>query len=239
MLISSPRYSPEDTCRWRELERADAVYSMTKRFSAKVTRAEAALLAFAPSGGCYVGTSWGKDSVVVAEMAYRLRPELPLVWISLGEYDNPDCRLVRDAFLAERSSARYDEIVIAFPRSEDGARAGTGVLEGGFAEAARRHGDRYVSGVRGAESGARKLRMMIHGESSARTCAPIGWWQAADVWAYLYSRGLPVHPAYACMGGVWERDRIRVASIGGQRGQGHGRAEWESRYYPVGSALAR
>jgi len=108
----------------------------------------------------------------------------------------------------------------------------TGTLERGFVEAARRHGDAHVSGVRAEESGARKRRMMASGETSASTCAPIGWWKAADVFAYLYARGLPVHPAYACgISGAWTRERIRVASLGGQRGRGHGRAEWERAYY--------
>ena len=70
------------------------------------------------------------------------------------------------------------------------------------------------------------------GESSPNTCAPIGWWTARDVFAYLHLHGLPVHPAYAMTrGGLWPRDRIRVASLGGQRGRGAGREEWERLYY--------
>ena len=70
------------------------------------------------------------------------------------------------------------------------------------------------------------------GESTERTCAPLGGWTGADVFAYLHTHRLPVHPAYACsLGGVLDRDRIRVAALGGERGRGHGRAEWERRYY--------
>jgi len=81
--------------------------------------------------------------------------------------------------------------------------------------------------------------MAVHGIATERTCAPIGRWSAEDVWAYLYARGLPVHPAYAMsMGGLLDRDRIRVGPLAGERaaawaeqGSGHGRLEWERRYY--------
>ena len=37
---------------------------------------------------------------------------------------------------------------------------------------------------------------------------------------------------YACsLGGLLDRSKLRVASLGGQRGTGWGRAEWERRYY--------
>lgn len=90
----------------------------------------------------------------------------------------------------------------------------------------------HLSGVRGQESGARALRMQRWGTTTARTCAPIGWWTGLDVFAYLGLHDLPIHPAYAMnVGGMLDRERIRVASLGGKRGEGHGRAEWEARYY--------
>jgi phosphoadenosine phosphosulfate reductase len=74
--------------------------------------------------------------------------------------------------------------------------------------------------------------MFRFGVSSEQTCAPIGWWKAEDVFAYLYKYKLPVHPAYAMtQGGQWDRKRIRVASLGGRRGRGMGRAQWERAYY--------
>ena len=55
---------------------------------------------------------------------------------------------------------------------------------------------------------------------------------AADVMAYLARFNLPVHPAYGMLGsGRYDRERIRVATLGGERGGGAGRREWESEYY--------
>lgn len=232
MLLPSKRYSAADAERWASLERADAVYASTLRYQRHVDRAEGWLRGFVADGRhAYAGVSWGKDSTVLADMVARVAPSLPLVWVRVDPIANPDCVLVRDAFLALHTAARYEEIAVECSRDRDGWHA-TGTLERGFAEAATRHGDAHVSGVRAQESGARKRRMMASGETTDATCAPIGWWQAEDVFAYLHARGLPVHPAYACgISGAWTRERIRVASLGGQRGRGHGRQEWERTYY--------
>jgi hypothetical protein len=53
------------------------------------------------------------------------------------------------------------------------------------------------------------------------------------VFAYLYGRGLPVHPAYAySRGGLLDREEIRTTAIGGRRGRNVGRLTWERTYYP-------
>lgn len=230
MLIASRRHNQHDIDTWKRHERADGARAQLRIFGKRVDSARAALRTFAENGG-YAGTSWGKDSTVLAHMVATEAPEVPLVWIRVEPICNPDCTLVRDAFLAQHPHVRYEEICVDCRRDDDGWHA-SGTLERGFAQAASRYGDRYASGLRAEESGARKLRMMTHGVNSGRTCAPIGWWTAVDVFAYLFAFGLPVHPAYACsMSGLLDRAKLRVASLGGQRGTGWGRAEWERRYY--------
>jgi phosphoadenosine phosphosulfate reductase len=242
MLIESPRYTREDRAAWDARERADAVWCKLETFHAGVSRSIAALRAFADrmsDGGCYCGVSWGKDSVVVADLVCRYAPEVPLVWVRVEPDFNPDCALVRDAFFRIHPQARYEEIVV---NREEGPYVAHGTLDAGMRIAARQLGTtRYISGVRGQESGQRKRRMMAHGTSTANTCAPIGWWTGRDVFAQLHARGLPVHPAYACsMGGLLDRERIRVGPLGGQigarPGDGMGRGEWEGRYYAAGLA---
>lgn len=226
MLIQSPRHTAADLDVWRTNERTDSIHARMPSLAAKTAAATACVAHFAEDR-CYVGVSWGKDSVVVAHLASSLAVRRPLVWVRVEPMYNPDCLAVRDAFLRVHD-VDYDEIV-----TECGHDVGTGRLVDGFAIASRKHGDRYVSGVRGSESGVRAMRMRSLGTASDRTCAPIGWWSTADVFAYLHAHDLPVHPAYAMTGGgLWQRDRVRVASIGGERGRGHGRADWEARYYP-------
>lgn len=236
MLINSPRHGVEDLRRWTITQQQAETHAELRSFSKHVQRARDALLSFAGNGPCYAGTSWGKDSVVLAHLVATLTPSVPLVWVKIEPIANPDCELVRDAFLKLFPSTRYDEIASQCSRDAGGWHA-TGTLEHGYAEAVRRFGPRHLSGVRGEESGQRMRRMRTWGESSPGTCAPLGWWSAWDVYAYLVSKRLPIHPAYACtMGGLLDPIRLRVASLGGKRGQGHGRQEWEQRYY--GAELA-
>jgi phosphoadenosine phosphosulfate reductase len=196
------------------------------------------MLDFLAAGPFYVGTSWGKDSLVVAHLVAELRLNVPVIWFPAGPVENPDCALVREAFLA-RHDVRYIEHEVselAWKREglfdvHDGAQAA-------FARASKRFGGRYASGVRAEESRARRMRMAHWGECSLNTCAPIGFWKIEDVYAYLASRELPVHPAYACTwGGQFPRETIRVSTIGGVNGNGgllggNGRREWEESYYP-------
>lgn len=230
MLIASTRYDAEDLARWRELERIDSVHARSQRHIRSVVRAVDALRNFTNDGPCYAGVSWGKDSVVLAHLIATHARHVPLVWLRIEPIKNPDCELVRDAFISAHD-VDYHEIEVWCRRDASGWHA-SGTLERGYAEAESRWGRRYISGVRGAESGTRAMRMRRWGESTGATCAPIGWWSGADVYAYLHAHGLPVHPAYACsQGGLWDRDRIRVASLGGRRGDGTGRTLWERRYY--------
>lgn len=226
-MIDSPRLTDAERRAWHVAERGDVAHAALGRFRRVCDDAKRSLEAFARTDGAgYVGVSWGKDSVVVAHMAVSLGVLMPLVWVQMRPIDNPDCQRVRDAFLAAHPHA-YDEVVCWFDPS---SRL---TSEPGFAEAARRHGDRYVTGIRAAESRQRAMSAAVHGVATLRACRPILRWSARDVFAYLALHDLPVHPAYAMTySGQLDRDRLRVASVGGERGRGHGRREWEQRYYP-------
>ncbi len=232
-LIEVREHSAADLERWRALERQDGVHAQTARFARRVAEAEDAIAAFVAAGPCYAGISWGKDSLVLAHLIARLGLSIPLVSICVDPVCNPHCDVVRDAVLAQHP-ARYEEIRVQARIDEQGAAHLTGTLEQGFAEAGRRHGDRYLSGVRGAESAPRRWRMKGHGIATERTCAPLGWWSATDVWAYLWQHQLPIHPAYAMgISAGYERDRLRVTFLGmRQSALGFGTREWECRYYP-------
>lgn len=233
MLIAIPQHSPLEIERWNSLERGDSVVSGLRKQASLVNRSVQAISTFtAESSSGYCGVSWGKDSVVVAHMiaalAKRGGPVIPLVWVRVERAENPHCPLVRDAFLRAYDHP-YREIEVALNR-----RKGHLTSEAGFKLAANMFGNRHISGVRADESSVRMLRCMKHGEVSAGTCAPLSWWKAENIFAYLYANNLPVHPAYAfSMDGLLPREHLRVASLGGERGTGWGRREWEMRYYPT------
>jgi len=231
-LVSSHRYSSEDLAVWRRRERQDRVWGSSAAFRSRVASAERAIMRFLSAGDAWVAVSWGKDSVVVADMAARLCPDIPVIHVRVDPLDNPDCPSVRDAFLERHPLVAYEEIVETCTHDKDGWHA-TGTLERGFARAVKAYGLRSINGIRGQESRVRALRVRRWGQASPNRCAPLAWWSGPDVFAYLYQRSLPVHPAYACsLVGTLDRDRIRVAFLDLKHGRGRGRQEWERRYYP-------
>lgn len=241
MLISSPKHTVKDLDLWRVQEEADCVYGRTKELAKKAVAAIHEIRKFLRSQS-YCGVSWGKDSVVVADLVLRTcriygleRPAI--VWIRVEPICNPDCMSVRDEFLATHD-CRYHEIIEHCEWGK-GEWHASGTLEAGFARAVELTGSRrYISGVRADESSERKILSRTHGASTKTTCRPITWWSSQDVFAWLAAKNLPVHPSYAMQGGGrWRRESIRVASLGGRRGAGIGRAEWEREYY--GDVLRR
>lgn len=196
----------------------------TARLDQIAALATAAIRDFVAAGPCYLGTSWGKDSVTVLHLAREIA--VPVVWVRVDGEENPDCPLVRDAYLA-RWPVDYHEI-----RATSGVAAGKRTSSLGFAEAARRFGARHISGVRAEESTTRAITVAVNGIASVGSCRPIARWTAIEIFAYAARHDLPIHPAYACtFGGMLDRGRVRVGALGGERGTGRGRAEWESRYY--------
>lgn len=229
MLIESMRPSKPDIEEWKRKSKWFRAHGSSREHERHVENAERALVRFG-STKTYCGVSWGKDSVVVADIVTRLAPEIPLVWVRVSPIENPDCFLVRDAFLSLHDRVNYHEIVVQY---DSGSDEGTGRLSSGFRQAASRFGTRYISGVRGDESASRSRRVAHWGENTNNTCAPLARWSAVDVFAYSLTRGLPIAPAYAClMNGLLDPCKIRIATLGGERGTGHGRASWEWRYYP-------
>lgn len=225
MLIRVPRLTVADLATWATHERTDAVNAERWRSKLETMAAQAteAIAAWHRDGPGYAGVSWGKDSVVVAHLIVRAGLDVPLVWVRVDGVENPYSPLVRDAFLA-RWPVRYEEIEAPAGAHRTSAE--------GFRIAAERFGDRYVSGVRAEESRARRVSLATHGIDTGRACRPIARWSTAQVFAYSQAHGLPLHPAYAMtMGGMLPREHLRVAALGGERGRGHGREEWERRYY--------
>lgn len=239
-LLDSPRLSDLDREAWARLERYDARLAARLPLDEMADKARQVIRDFAAAGACYVSVSWGKDSVVVAHLAATSGVRLPLVWVRVEQWENPDCPAVRDAFLAEygdRVDYREYEVEATAARWwEDAASTESTsrrTSRAGFTLAEKDFGPRHISGIRAEESRVRRIAQARWGHASDAACRPIGDWTAVEVFAYLHRHRLPVHPAYAMsMGGTLDRRWLRVSSLGGVRGADRGRAEWEQRYYP-------
>ena len=225
MLITSRRYSEADLRLWREYEQADLAVVLPPGL---VERTVEAIGAWVDRGGNVACTSWGKDSVVMLHLLSLAGGGVPAVWVRMCGRDNPDCERVRDAFLGEfpldyhERAFRYEDCL-----HDEHWRA-----------VAEEFGPRRMTGLRADESRTRRISIAVHGLDTGRSFRPLARWRAEWVFAYLAQKRLPVHPAYACLGGGrWPREHIRVHGIGGRRGAGAGRRQWEREYYP--EVLAR
>lgn len=241
MLIESPRHTRADLEHWARQERYDLVIGRSDRLKRLARKSIRAIEAFG-TRDVYASVSWGKDSVVMADLLAKsaVAQDIPLIWVRTVPWDNPDCPHVRDAFLRRHPHMLGNYHEIATPSTSrrwwqdrggwNDTERGT---KGGFTIAAQRFGHRHISGVRAEESRVRSIAQSRWGDATPNTCRPIGWWTAVDVFAHLAVEGLPVHPAYAqSFGGHRDRQWLRVSSIGGMRGIEHGRIEWEETYYP-------
>lgn len=229
------RCTDDDWCVWEDRARADSVIAATRSFRTRLTKSMDGLSRFCGGERGYIGVSWGKDSCAVVKLALLTDVDWPLVYVRLDPVENPDCVLVRDAWLNRypQLANRYHEVSVRCAIKPSTGRYDTNAAyAAGFRECARMFGERRVSGVRAEESGSRSLAMAVHGagDVDSKTARPIGWWKSGDVFALLRDEAL--HPAYPCsMAGSWERGRVRVNNLWGLYGEGHGRAEWERRYY--------
>jgi len=231
VLILSDRLSRKDIAMWEQYETADLLWFHTHKIQPRIERAVLEIQDFYSKGPCYLGVSWGKDSVTVAHLVALSGCDIPFVWVRVEPIKNPECLNVRDEFLSQYPQTKYDEIITHRKRDFFGSHTKR-TLGAGFKEAYRKYGKRHISGVRSEESGIRKISRFTHGISSANACRPIIDWRHNDVFAYLAHNDLPVHPSYAMLGGGrWEREHLRVASLGGKRGDQFGRTIWEKEYY--------
>lgn len=237
MLINSGRHTASDLHVWAESVKADRAHARSSSLGRAWRRCEENVREFIAAGPCWCGVSWGKDSVVAAHLALSVDPTIPLRWIRVEPIKSPDCEAVKDAFLHLHPMANYQEVEVWCERDESGWHA-TGTLERGVAAVESKLGGRTILGIRAEESPTRAMRVFGYGPNTQRRSAPLGSITQQDVFALMELHGLPVHPAYAMTGGGrWPRRHLRVSSLGGKRGEGHGRAEWEQEYY--GDVLRR
>lgn len=238
MLIPTHRLKPGDQETWSRLERYDRALAPAAR--AKTRSAVDAIHRWAAAGDGVCSVSWGKDSTVVADLVARTGLPIPIVWVRSDPFEMPECEQVRDAFLALHPHVRYEERV-AVLRNPKRGQAG---YEAHHLDPDAKHQDvlgelipeRYISGVRAEESAMRARSAQWHGQVTKNTCRPILRWTAADVFAYLADRGLPVHPAYAMSyAGRLDRRWLRVHPLCSHHEESgvHGQdaASWEDDYY--------
>ena len=222
MLIVTDRHTPKDLRLYESLYRP--MDRLRKVPAAKIKKSMESIAGWTEKHGDSLAlTSWGKDSVVLCQLLYEVRPDTPVVYMRT-ERSNPDCDLVRDIFLARHKLNYFEE---SFVYDEVHA------TDAHWKIIAERHGQHRITGIRNDESRRRLLSYITFGESSKYSCRPLSLWSNAEIFAYIEQNGLPLCPVYGYLGGGrWQREHIRTHSLAGRAGDGIGRTEWEKEYYP-------
>ena len=196
-----------------------------------------------------VGSSWGKDSVALVDLAVRtLGPvdvvhlkspyELPgyesvLEWArGLGcTIHTAPTRKTLDGYLAwlDRVGLGFDWIT-----GDAGKRSKIDELTEWITA---RGYEARATGVRAEESRQRAKHFAARGLTYTLTSGivvtnPIGRWTGRDVWAYTVARELPWHPLYDCETHGLTRERLRNAGWLTFHRSADSRASWLRQHYP-------
>lgn len=236
-------------------------WSASEHYQKREARAlEAVQSALEGAARPVVAFSGGKDSAVLAHLALRVAPGLPLMHVV-----DPIDPFGILAFVRERAAAWGARLELAVPdldaeaiwgriaaipgdvterdpnsRKEGAAGAISGDdFFGPLERWHRAHGtDLVLLGLRAEESRGRALNAFTRGDLYTRLdgmtiSQPISLWRTEDVWAYHMRHGLPWHPVYDCERGHPDPERIRLAfpiPAGGSARRGQ--AVWLRTHWP-------
>ena len=235
MLIESNRITAQDRRQWDELLEIDMINAESDGFRKREALTLDIIKKFIDkSGPYYVSVSWGKDSVVLADMFYRLKAETKYIYIRNLAREPEGNMAVREGFFRTHI-INYKEFCYDYSNADETYfdRNGNPKKWQHILEDLQKNYGCHVTGIRYDESAKRRRRFLFMGIETVNSFAPFRYFTCQDIFAYLYKYNLPVHPNYAMLGGGrWDKYRIRVAAIGNKEGDGMGRTEWEREYYP-------
>lgn len=211
------------------IQPGDALRYRLPSFQAKIARAEAVVAAMLQT--CrqpYVAFSGGKDSLVVLDLARRLRPDVAVIW-SDDELEYPE----QEPYILELARAWNLNLTVTLGYARHGgwfwpwrdAPFWREPVPGAVAAGEpletwtpRHFYDGCLLGLRRAEAVHRRIylraRGALHETRGGWRCNPIAGWSDDEVWAYIAGRGLPYNPVYdrLAAAGV-ERARQRVGPL--------------------------
>jgi len=194
----------------------------------------------------HVSVSWGKDSIVLLDLCKRVKKDIDIVWIDRGEGGD-----VPDVYgLIERYKERgYRIRRVPTPKSilnlyEDYSveeveqkKLITHMLKETCNKVNAEY-DGFFWGIRAKESKGRKMfakcyKGIFERTTGAKTCSPLLWWTARDIWAYIYINGVDYNTFYDKVSTRdFERENIRYSNYAGLVGIGDGRIVEIKRFYP-------
>lgn len=240
-------------------ESESTVYSLwakTKEFQWKIVQARRiAERGFDTMYPSFASLSFGKDSMAMVHLLLAMKPDLPVMYVNCGKWDEwPDTSRVKAEFLAQFScdftelrgpsvieGYREAELFIQDEADSKEARKaqhdyGKSLGEILDAEARRRRYHGAFIGVRKDESNNRSRLFAMRGPlyyAETRglwACHPLAYWSARDVWAYIVECNLPYNELYDL--DPRGREKARNGAMFGTRSARYGRLVFLRQMYP-------
>jgi len=182
-----------------------------------------------------MSTSFGIQSAVTLQLATRVLPKIPVIWIDTG-YLPPETYRYADQ-LASRLNLNLQVFQSAISPSRMEARHGR-LWETGDVADFQRYDDirkvepmrralealqpkAWVSGLRAQQTDYRKTLTRVSFDGTRHKVLPILGWTGRDVYEFMHDNGLPQHPlfeqGYSTVGD-WHTSRSLSADDADERG---------------------
>lgn len=234
------------------------LYSHLRQFDYKVQQAQRiANQGFEAMDRPCASMSFGKDSTVMIHLLWQHNPELPVMYVNCGRWDEwPDTPRVKQEFLARFPDSFFIElqgpgIMEAYiqagemyiqdeeisPAAKKAQRDyGDSLAEVLDGEAKKRGYDGSFIGCRKEESDNRRRLFAMRGPLYfAKTrgqwaCHPLAFWSSQDIWAYIVKYNLPYNELYDL--DPQGREMARNGAMFGTRSARYGRLVFLKKMYP-------
>jgi phosphoadenosine phosphosulfate reductase len=236
MLLQSNRFLDNDLETWNKWVKNDEIHIKSKGYKFRLNKTIERIKKFADENDentYYVGVSWGKDSIVLSHMIYNIGVSPINIYIRQLDNENPHNKDVRDNFL-KLFNINYYEESYSYKTTPDQTYFKNGKPNKWYyiLNQLNKKYNKRITGLRKDESAKRKFRFDVFGDESLNSFTPFENFLVADIFGYMYENNLPIHPNYAMtINGLIDRNRLRVAAIGNNEGDGMFRKLWEKTYY--------
>lgn len=218
------------------------LYSGLPRFKKNVEKSKNIIkefLSICPES--YLAWSTGKDSTCVRHLLSIINPNIPSIHFDLGvEYPSTYeyKKLFPDTITFKPEIGIIDKLQkYGFDTKEAATHCKKPAFINEFKNELLKYKG-FFMGLRYDESRARsylRKRGSIYQKKDGNwICNPISFWKFHDVFAYLYSNEIPIHPHYTMKNSSQPVKERRVSGFlaGRNRAANFGRFFWFSRQYP-------
>lgn len=235
---------------WDDYRPEDALHARLPVHQRRVSAAREVVRSWLSlSRSPYVAVSGGKDSVAMLHLVQSMSPNLlPVLWHDSGvEWPGTEeviQRLQSDGLIDVLYVVRPDHDVIDLKRQQIAGKISAKTKDrlALFDPVSRAvqafEFDGAAIGLRAEESHARAMDGLTHGPVYRRKdgilrCLPLLRWAWQDVYAYIASHRLPLHPIYSApLLNLEHRGRIRLSWWASTDHHRHGEIAWVRDNYP-------